>query len=166
MKEGFTMFKATRDFITARQKFTKYKLIALNNVKLVGGGEANKCLENATDIVEAGKAKGIAYYAISGWIVQRFNKEQNHTGIIQHWWNRDSEGNYFDTTPAYSFEGEYVIDLALYEYSRLNLEKIRSNVGYSLLYKNGKFELLRDDKNMIFEDIPDLRTELLFEHTE
>ena len=158
------MYKATRDFIAERQKCTEFKLSIPSFVKKIGGGEPNKCFENSLEFVKEGKVNGIKYVCLSGWLVQPFNKEKNSTAIIQHWWNGDNQGNHYDTSPLINDNEEYVLDYALYEFSNLNIEKIKSNVAMSLLYQNGKFELLTNFKTMEFSPIKELRTELLFKY--
>jgi hypothetical protein len=157
------MYRATRDFLTARQRQTEFKLIT-PQVKRIGGGEANKCFENAMAVVEKGKAEGVRYVALSGWLVQPYDKEKNCTAIIQHWWNGDSAGNQFDTSPLINDNEEYVLDFALYEFSRTNFERIKSNVAMSLLYQDGLFSLLKDEKEMLFVPLQELKTELLFKY--
>lgn len=157
------MYKATRDFIKERQKQIEFKLTT-PQVKHIGGGEPNKCFENAMAVVEKGKAEGVRYVALSGWLVQPYDKEKNCTAIIQHWWNGDTTGIQFDTSPLINNYEEYVLDFALYEYSRTNIERIKSNVAMSLLYQNGIFSVLLDDKEMIFSIVPELKTELLFKY--
>lgn len=158
------MYKATREFIKARQKFSEFKLTIPSSVKKIGGGEPNQCFNNATKVVEDGKGKGVKYVALSGWLVQPYNKEKNSTAIIQHWWNGDSFGNQFDTSPLINNDEEYVHDFALYEYGRINFDKIKSNLAMSLLYQNGKFEQLSNFETMEFLPISELRTELLFKY--
>jgi hypothetical protein len=157
------MYRATRDFITARQRQTEFKLTT-PQVKRIGGGEANKCFENAMAFVEKGKAEGVRYVALSGWLVQPYDKEKNCTAIIQHWWNGDSAGNQFDTSPLINDYEEYVLDFALYEFSRTNFERIKSNVAMSLLYQDGLFSLLKNEKEMLFVPLQELKTELLFNY--
>ena len=45
---------------------------------------------------------------------------------------------------------EYILDFELYEFARINHDLISSNIGRSLLYQNGKFELLIDEEKMLF----------------
>jgi hypothetical protein len=78
------MYKATRDFLAARQRHTEFKL-QTPSVKRIGGGEANKYFENAMAVVEREKAEGVRYVALSGWLVQPYDKEKNCTAMIQHW---------------------------------------------------------------------------------
>lgn len=157
------MYKATREFIAARQRQTEFRLTS-PNVKRIGGGEANKCFDNAIAVVNQGKAEGIRYDALSGWLVQPYDKDRNCTAIIQHWWNVDAKGNQFDTTPSINDYEEYVLDFALYEYCRINIERIKSNVAMSLLYQDGMFSILMDEKEMIFSTVLELKTELLFKY--
>jgi hypothetical protein len=157
------MYKATRDFITARQRHSEFKLTK-PQVKRIGGGEALKCFRNAMDVVQKGKLRGVQYAALSGWLVQPHDRKNNCTAIIQHWWNGDPLGNQFDTTPNIRDEEEYVLDFALYEFGRKNIERIKSNVAMSLLYQDGGFSILRDEENMIFLPIKELKTEALFKY--
>jgi hypothetical protein len=157
------MYKATRDFLAARQRHTEFKL-QTPTVKRIGGGEANKCFENAMAVVERGKAEGVRYVALSGWLVQPYDKEKNCTAIIQHWWNGDSSGNQFDTSSLINDNEEYVLDIDLYEFIRSNFERIRSNVAMGLLYQNNKFELLINEQTMEFRQLPALKTEFLFRY--
>ena len=157
------MYKATRDFIAARQSHTEFRL-QTPTVKRIGGGEANKCFENAMAIVNQGKAEGVKYVALSGWLVQPYDKEKNCTAIIQHWWNGDESGNQFDTSPLINDNEEYVLDFALYEFIRANFEQIKSNVAMSLLYQNNQFEVLLNHETMEFRQLPALKTEFLFRY--
>lgn len=157
------MYRATRDFIEARQKQTEFKL-QTPSVKRIGGGEPNKCFENAMAVVKKGKQEGLNYIALSGWLVQPYDKVNNCTAIIQHWWNGDGEGSHFDTTPLINVNEEYVLDFALYEFSRTNFGRIKSNVAKSLLYQNGRFEILLNPATMEFMEASNLTTEVLFEY--
>jgi hypothetical protein len=157
------MFRATKEFIAARQKHTKYK-ITTPQVRRIGGGEVSQCFSNAIKVVKKGKEEGVQYVALSGWLVQPYDKENNCTAIIQHWWNGDPLGNQFDTTPFVRDDEEYVSDFALYEFGRTNYERIKSNVTKSLLYKGGKFSLLEDEDNMLFVPINELRTDVFFKY--
>ena len=149
--------------MAARQLQTEFKL-STPQVKRIGGGLPNKCFENAMAVVEKGKAEGVRYVALSGWLVQPYDKEKNCTAIIQHWWNGDSFGNQFDTSPLINDQEEYVLDFALYEFSRTNFEKIKSNVAMSLLYQDGVFSILTNEQDMSFVPMPELKTELLFKY--
>jgi hypothetical protein len=157
------MYRATRDFIYARQKHTEFRL-QTPTVKRIGGGEPNKCFQNAMAVVDGGRSEGIRYVALSGWLVQPFDKEKNCTSIIQHWWNGDSLGNQFDTSPLTNDNEEYVLDFALYEFSRTNFDKVQSNVAMSLLYQNGQFEVLLNHEKMEFKHLSELKTEFLFRY--
>jgi len=157
------MYRATRDFISARQKHSEFKL-QTPTVKRIGGGESNKCFQNATTFVEKGKAEGIKYIALSGWLVQPYDEVRNCTAIIQHWWNGDSQGSQFDTTPLINDGAEYVLDFSIYEFSRVKFNEIKSNVATSLLYQNGNFELLADTESMLFLPLHELKTEAFFKY--
>lgn len=157
------MYKATRDFMIARQRHSEFK-ITTPHVKRIGGGETLKCFANAMDVVQKGKIEGVKYDALSGWLVQPYDKKNNCTAIIQHWWNGDPLGNQFDTTPNIRGNEEYVLDFELYEFGRKNIERIKSNVTMSLLYQDGSFSILKDEQNMVFEPIREIRTECLFKY--
>ncbi len=128
------MFKATKDFITERQKFCKMKLSVVL-VEKKGGGRPNDCSNNALDASEA----GTEVRTITGWLVHPYNKINNSTEIIQHWWNMNVDGTYFDTTPNISSDCEYVKDMDLIHYFFKNYDTVDSNTALSLLYSDGKF---------------------------
>lgn len=155
------MYKATREFIKERQKYAEFNL-STASVKRVGGGKPNDCFGNALAVVEKGKSEGKAYVALSGWLVQPYDKVNKWTGIIQHWWNGDDEGNQFDTTPFSDQKDEYVLDFSLYEFSRLNFDRIQSSLAMDILYHNGDFIKVVDLDKMDFRKIKELRTEILF----
>jgi hypothetical protein len=157
------MFKATRDFIKARHKFTQYTPYVRTGVVRIGGGEANKCFENACAQRDLSIESGNKVVCMSGWLVQPYKKSTNSTAIIQHWWNVDSTGKHFDTSPLINDNEEYVMDFDLYEFGRINIDKIKSNVTMSLLYQDGKFSLLKEFNTMEFETIDELRTESFFQ---
>lgn len=159
------MYKATRDFIIARQRHTEF-LLTTPNVKRIGGGEALKCFENAINVVKKSKEEGVQHVALSGWLVQPYDKKNNCTAIIQHWWNGDPVGNQFDTTPFIRGDEEYVLDFALYEFGRKKINNIQSNVAYSLLYQDGRFSILKDEEKTIFLPVNELKTEILFKYQE
>jgi hypothetical protein len=71
--------------------------------------------------------------------------------------------NHFDSTPTRSDE-EYVLDFDLYEFARINHDLISSNIGRSLLYQNGKFELLIDEEKMLFLEMDLLLTQRFFRY--
>jgi len=158
------MFKATRDFIKARHKFTQYTPYVRTDVKRIGGGEANKCFENSCAQRDKSIGTDTKVVCMSGWLVQPYNKLTNSTAILQHWWNVDGTGKHFDTSPLINDNEEYVLDFAIYEFGRIHFDNIKSNVTMSLLYQDGKFSVLKDSITMDFEPIAELRTELLFDY--
>jgi hypothetical protein len=153
------MYKATRDFIKARQQHSMY-VVEKVSVKQVGGGKANDCFNNACETID--RSKGIKL--TSGWIVGKFNKFNNSTEIIQHFWNVDKEGNHFDTTPLIGLEFEYVIDCEINAYGQKNYDEVDSCVSSSLLLKDGKFVAVKNCENgkLIFHNIESLSTNNLF----
>lgn len=156
------MYKSTREFIRARQKHTTFKMVIPSRVTQVPVGEPNKCFSNAWKFAELETAKGNKMRCLSGWLVQPYDVKTNSTAIIQHWWNGDLKGNQFDTTPNIDENEEYVLDFGLYKFCLLNFEKITTNVAMSLLYQNGKYQLLVNEEEMEFIDIDELKTEYLY----
>jgi hypothetical protein len=154
------MYKATRDFIKARQQFSKY-VVEQVSVKQIDGGEPNDCFNNACDTID--RTKGIKL--TSGWIIGKFNKFTNSTEIIQHFWNVDKDGNHFDTTPLIGSEFEYVIDCEINAYGQQHYDNVDSCVASSLLLKNGKFVAVDADQNgrLVYRNIGSLSTNKLFE---
>ena len=154
------MYKATRDFIKARQQFSKY-VVEQVSVKQIVGGERNDCFNNACDTID--RTKGIKH--TSGWIIGKFNKFTNSTEIIQHFWNVDKDGNHFDTTPLIGSEFEYVIDCEINAYGQQHYDNVDSCVASSLLLKNGKFVAVDADQNgrLVYRNIGSLSTNKLFE---
>ncbi len=158
------MYKTTREFIAARQPHSERKVYLLQGVDKVGGGEPNSCFQNAYRINQESKGTANEIACISGWLVMPYDAKNKCAAIIQHWWNCDSRGRHFDTSPHLNESQEYVFDFDIYESCRKNSELIRSNVGYSLMYQDGKFFLLKNERQMLFEEISDLRTELLLKY--
>lgn len=154
------MYKATRDFIKARQQFSKY-VVEQVSVKQIDGGKPNDCFNNACDAID--RTKGIKH--TSGWIIGKFNKFTNSTEIIQHFWNVDKDGNHFDTTPFIGSEFEYVIDCEINAYGQQHYDDVDSCVASSLLLKNGKFVAVDTAQNgrLVYRNIDDLETKKLFE---
>jgi len=61
------MYKATRDFIKAREKFCPRNLVVPRKVEKLGTGEPFKCFENSRNFVAQKKAIGEKYDSLSGW---------------------------------------------------------------------------------------------------
>ena len=153
------MYKATREFIKARQPFAKFGVVHIPSVKKVGGGELNKCFENALAAID--RVRGITI--VSGWIVEAYDSKNEHTALMQHWWNADKSGNHFDTSPGIGNQCEYVIDMDLSIYTKENFDSIKSNVSLNLLYKNGAYstvDLSTDD--LVITPIDALKTEYFY----
>jgi hypothetical protein len=153
------MYKATRELIKARQPHAKYVLEQVF-VRNVGGGAANQCFQNATNDELVKKGNKI----VSGWLVSTFDINKKSTAIIQHWWNVDGDGNYFDTTPGVDPTVEYVIDTSIVEYGQNNYDNLDNLVALSLLFKDGDFYTV-DKKNgkLTTKYILNLATENLFQ---
>lgn len=156
------MYKATKDFISDRERYAKSPIVFQPNVKNIGGGELKRCLNNAYDVAQSGKVFGKKIICVSGWIIGKFDKLNNCTAIIQHWWNMDDSGRHFDTTPLVEDKVDYVIDLEIHEYGQINFDHINSNLVPSLMLQNGKYSALIDEESMSFVDLNDLRIGTLF----
>ena len=153
------MYKATREFIKARQPFAKFALEVVTGVRKVGGGIDGKCYSNAHKLID--REKGVQI--VSGWLVNKFDQKANLTAIIQHWWNADKDG-FFDTTPNVAEHFEYVIDMDLATYVTENDDKIESYVAYSIMLKDGAFSVVdMDEHNVKNIPINELRTEFLYQ---
>jgi hypothetical protein len=74
----------------------------------------------------------------------------------------DDSGRHFDTTPLGEDVHDYIIDLEIYDYSRINYEHINSNLVPSLMLQDGKYSALVNEERMSFVDLNDLRIETLF----
>ncbi len=160
------MYKATREFITAREQFTgNYSVRHLPNVKKVGGGLPNRCYTNSHNAKDSMSNGTYRVVMISGWLVQPYNKSTNSTAIIAHWWNADINGGFLDTTPLINDGEEYVQDSAIYHFCVENDNNLTTHLPNSLLYRDGKFEVLIDPVNMLFRPINELRTEFFYELT-
>ena len=155
------MYKATRELIKARQPHTKYVLEQVF-VKQVKGGIPNQCFQNATDDDLLAKGNKV----VSGWVINPYDSERNSTAIVQHWWNIDSNGNYFDTTPDVDATLEYVVDSGISEYGQDNYDALDNLVALSLLFQNGEFFGVEAvDGNLITKQLPSLETSNLFQFT-
>jgi len=154
------MYRATRDFIEARQKFCKWRLDVVR-VQNMGGGVPNSCYTNARS--SADKARGIWF--VAGWIVMPYNATTNSTEIIQHWWNATANNEHFDTTPCLAMTGgEYVQDRSYFNYCCDNDPLLNSHVSSSLLLKAGSFWAVdeKPDMSLEYRAISDLSCEELF----
>ena len=156
------MYKATREFIAARQPHSKMKLQVVA-VKQLGGGIANNCSDNAIDNAES--MDGVK--SVTGWLVHPFNPLKNTTEIIQHWWNMDEDKNYFDTSPdTLGLKCDFVLDFDLYRYAYDNYDDIESIVACSLVLKDGTYIAALADLSNInavrYKPISNLDTKTLF----
>lgn len=149
------MYKATRELIKARQQHTDY-VVEVVPVKQIGGGVLNQCFQNSTD--DEMLANGNK--AVSGWIVNPYDSIRNSTAIVQHWWNIDAQGNYFDTTPAVDTKLEYVIDCEIAGFGQDNYDSLDNLVALSLLLKDNIF--FGVDEYLNVKSLTSLSTENLF----
>lgn len=137
------MYKATRELIKARQPHTNY-LVEVVSVKQIGGGLPNQCFQNATDDDMLAKGNKV----VSGWIVNPYDRERSSTAIVQHWWNIDGNGVYFDITPNNGNQIEYVVDCEISEYGQTNYDELSNLVALSLLLKDDKFYGVDENLNL------------------
>lgn len=152
------MFKETRELINARQRFCIYKLNVVPVTQL-GGGIPNDCFENAFN--SKNRARGIG--VVSGWVVSPYDASNKSTEIIQHWWNADSDGKHFDTTPFIGKNWEYIVDMDICEYGQQHYDDVDSCVASSLLLKDGRYFAVSEiNFNLQLRLIDDLSTENLF----
>ena len=154
------MYKATRELIKARQPHTEF-VIEQVFVKKTNGGIANQCFQNATDDALIDKGNKV----VSGWVVNAYDTNTNSTAIVQHWWNIDSTGNYFDTTPNVDETLEYVVDTDIVKYGQDNYDELDNLVVVSLLYKNERFSYVKKDSNDTLVTLPlsSFETNVLFD---
>ena len=139
------MRKVVRELIQQRQQRSE-DLLEQVDVKQVGGGRAKDCFNNSVDFAVQNSDRE-RYKIVSGWLVGEFQREDNGTAIIHHYWNYDTKTKeYIDITP--NIDGtqtyKYVIDTDLMFYSQQPhiYEIIDDCVGHSMWYSNGKFSLV------------------------
>jgi len=152
------MFKVTRELIKARQLYSYYEL-ELVSVQQLGTGVANQCFQNATDdaLLLAGNK------VVSGWVVFPFDVKHQSTAVVQHWWNIDSAGQFFDLTPGVPSDVEYIVDQDIIEYGNKHYEALTNMVASSLEYRNGVFyRIVNTNSSLLSVPIPNLSTENLF----
>lgn len=122
------MLEGTNFLINHRQKFStpKVKVVKVENI---GGGNMNDCLNNAFNQI----AKDKSVQVVSGWLVLKVIESIT---FLPHFWNSDSQGNYFDNTP-HSYEGGYVLDIELLKFGQKYIKNIKSRVVCPIVLKNG-----------------------------
>lgn len=152
------MYKATREFIKARQPYTKYPVQQIFGINKIGGGIENDCFHNSYNTID--RSKGIRI--VSGWVIGPFDAINNCAPVLQHWWNVDSTGKYLDTSPNISNNFEYVIDMALAEYGMENFDVVSAVVTKNLMYRDGDFYRVDDLDKLIFTKLNNLITASLF----
>ena len=152
------MYRATREFINARQPHTRYVLELVNVTKL-HSMPANACFANATQdsLLEKGNK------VVSGWIVDRFDSRTQSTEIVQHWWNIGTDGKHFDSTTGVRPHMEYVVDSGISEYGQAMYNMLDDLVAMSLLYKQGRFwGVKQSDGALVHVPLSSLSSEELF----
>jgi hypothetical protein len=152
------MYRATRDFINARQPHTRYVLEVVRVAQL-HSMPANACLANATQDSLLARGNKV----VSGWIVDRFDSGTQSTEITQHWWNIDMNGKYFDVTTGVRPHMEYVVDSDISEYGQAMYHSVVDLVAMSLLYKQGGFwGVKQHDGALVHVPLSSLSNEQLF----
>lgn len=96
------MKQATRRFIKMRQG-AEYVERVQN--KPHPDAKIGQCEDNAkAEMLRTGNK------VVVGWIITPYNKDIDASGIMHHFWNIDSEGNHYDTTPIDDKDYDYVWD--------------------------------------------------------
>lgn len=158
------MFKSTEAFINNRAPFTTgFQLKVIPTIKAIKGGNPNQCYFNAQKLKESSERKGKKMSITSGWIVNSHDTSNNCTAIIAHWWNIDENNNHIDTSPILgSNKREYVQDNEILNFCAKNDDKLAIHQHFSLLYINGKYEVLIDQEKFHFRKIDSLKTEFFY----
>lgn len=151
---------ATIALIQERQRHAGSFLVRhVPYVNNIGGGARGQCYSNSHAVKTA---QGRNVIMVSGWLVQPYDEKSNSTAIIQHWWNADKSGNHFDTSPFITNQEEYVQDAGIISFCVENDHLLTTHLAHSLLYRDGKFEVLTDPDRMLFRPVNELRTEYLY----
>lgn len=155
------MYKATREFIAARNKFANpYGIAHVPHVKRIGGGKQHECYQNAASFIEKHSTNNeIGMW--SGWLILPYDKETNSTLIFAHWWNIMKSGEQIDTTPV-SDNAEYVQDYSLLKFCAKNTQKLKTHLAHSLIYKDGIFFLIINPETNQCVPISELSNETLY----
>ena len=137
------MYRVTRELIKERERFCTQFKPNLIKMHWAGNGEAHRCLTNALavkskDFNNSGSTENPV---ISGWMVHAYNRQNDTTEIIQHWWNFDPILKmHFDTTPldteVNASSLEFVEDRELFEFGRSIMSEIKTHVGKPLVFMN------------------------------
>jgi hypothetical protein len=154
------MYKATAEFIKARQMHCKNKLKVVECTR-VGGGNVNSCYNNSHEYAARNRGKSIM---VPGWLVYEYD-DDNISDIIQHWWNAMIDKSYIDTTPEQlEKKAEYVVDLDLWDYIMQEDKNLRSHVASSLIMNGKKIDIAQPDGagSLIRTPIKHIKTDVLF----
>lgn len=127
------MFKATRRLIELRQPHS-VAVIEQVAVHKIEGGQPRQCFENACSVYDSDPS----FKIVSGWYVNRWNKDAGNCLIVAHYWNVDAQGIYVDCSPMDDTEGEYVIDSEIGVFASQNSDRLLSNVCSSIILANDK----------------------------
>ena len=152
------MYKATREFIKARQPHTKYLIQQIFGVNKIGGGVENDCFHNSYNSIDRDKKHSI----VSGWVIGQYDVINNCVPVIQHWWNVDAAGRHFDTSPNIADSYEYLIDMAIAEFGKDNFDEVKAVVTKSLMYRDGDFYKVNNLEPFDITKLDKLETKLFF----
>lgn len=154
------MYRATREFIKARQVYAEDKLEVVK-VQQTGTRETNRCFENAVSEAEENRP---AVQIVSGWVVDTFNKGMNGSAITQHYWNYNiHEDKYYDTTLEGKTQLEYVTDSDIQVFAQEIMDELDSCVAMSVFWgKNGEYYGVHTDWMDRKQQLDNLSNEELF----
>jgi hypothetical protein len=151
------MYKITRELIKIRKPYNEF--IEHVHVKKIGGGEPKRCFENASKLNDENPKLKI----VSGWFVNKWNKETNSCYIIAHYWNVDENDNFIDSSIEQEIEGEYVADGEIGIFAQNNYDALLSSVCSSILVRGNKFIGVDfREHGKVFREFNDFSTKSLF----
>lgn len=154
------MYEATKHFIETRAPFCDLKPKFIESVEQVEGGITTKCFDNALTLSK--KIRGSRF--VSGWVVNKYDTDNNLTAILQHWWVQDMTGKCYDSTPNME-NYDYVQDMDIFWFGERNFEKIKSQVTMNLMYKENMYWLVEQvEPEFVAHPISDLKTERFFRY--
>lgn len=153
------MYKATREFISDRQKFARFD-VRLVTVRQIGTGTEESCYTNAHRQIDRERNIKI----VSGWLVKPYNRMLKKTEILQHWWNIDAATKtYFDVSPGVGKDCEYVLDMDMAEYGIRNFEDPAANACHAVFLSEGRYTMVdRIFGELFYKPIEALETVALF----
>lgn len=152
--------KAKRRLIRLRQPHSKMNVEAVG-VQRVSGGQEGRCFDNARLFC----ANNSQYDIVSGWFVNRWDKNTNSCLILAHYWNVGQCNDYIDSTPLHDFNGVYVIDREIGIYANLHKIKLFSVVCTSILFEKNAMsgvDMAEGGMEVKYRTLDDLSAKSLF----